>query len=69
MHVNAETVYELSIKLIVLQVKPTTSIKTGLQLSNYAKKFLIRLKKEVQLFFVAQPLLTHWETRKFAMAF
>ena len=48
LNVNAETLHEVSsfffnksIKLIVLQVKPTTSIKISLQLSNYAKKFMI----------------------------
>ena len=48
--INAETLHEVSsfffffnksIKLIVLQLKMTTSIKISLQLSNYAKKFMI----------------------------
>ena len=54
--------FNKSIKLIDSHVKQTASIKISLQLSNYAKKFMIKMKKELHLFYVPHPLLTDWET-------
>ena len=62
--VNAESLHEVSsclnkyTKLTVYYVKLTKCIKISCQLSNYAEKLMIKMKKEGRFFYVPHPFLT-----------